>query len=303
MKTSFFPTFFSVLLWITPFLTWAQLPSDSTDAAAALDALYPQVKKQFSGGQYDAAEQLLAQASEWVQGYYSQESEQYARLHYFKGALAIYKEEYLAATDHLLIARKGYARLGNQPGLLVSTINNLAIAYKNLGLSAQAEPYYLESLRMRKASNGTESAEYARGLNNIGNLYYDMGDYKRAEAAHLEAMAIRSRILPPDHEDYRQSKFNLANLYSDLGNYAKAEELYLDILTTERQKLGADHPQNAVTLDNLGNVFRRKGQYDQAEPYYLESAAIRLKALGPGKPSYIRSLHNLLSLYNSTGDI
>lgn len=302
MSTNSLPYILSSLLWIAPFGVWAQTPSDRTEAAAALDELYPQVKKRFSDRQYDEAAQLLAKASEWVHLYFDQDSEQYARKHYFEGALALYREDDKAAADHLLIAREGFTRLGSQPGLLMSSINNLAIAYKNLGLYAEAEPYYLESLSLRKSSNGTENPEYARALNNIGNLYLEMEDYKRAEASHLEAFAIRSRILPPDHEDYRQSKFNLANLYSDLGNFSKAEEMFLEILSKEKEQLGEDHPYNAITMDNLGNVYRRKGQYDKAEPYYLEAAAIRLKAFGPGKTSYIRSLINLLSLYNTSGD-
>lgn len=240
MSTNSLPYILSSLLWIAPFGVWAQTPADRTEAAAALDELYPQVKKRFSDRQYDEAAQLLAKASEWVHLYFDQDSEQYARKHYFEGALALYREDDKAAADHLLIAREGFTRLGSQPGLLMSSINNLAIAYKNLGLYAEAEPYYLESLSLRKSSNGTENPEYARALNNIGNLYLEMEDYKRAEASHLEAFAIRSRILPPDHEDYRQSKFNLANLYSDLGNFSKAEEMFLEILS----KATMDAPDN-----------------------------------------------------------
>ena len=62
-----------------------------------------------------------------------------------------------------------------------SSLNNLAMLYRETGDYAAAEPLFRQALEIRRAALGEGHPDYAISLNSLASLYHVMGDYAAAE--------------------------------------------------------------------------------------------------------------------------
>src|SRR5206468_1061470 len=113
-------------------------------------------------------------------------------------------------------------QLGNSDPYATS-LNNLAMLYKEMGDYPAAEPIFQQSLEIRRRVLGENHPDYAASLNNLAVLYQDMGNYAAAEPLYQQSLEIRRRVLGENHPSYAASLNNLALLYQDMGNYSAAE--------------------------------------------------------------------------------
>ncbi|MDD1696463.1 MAG: tetratricopeptide repeat protein, partial [Methanoregula sp.] len=57
----------------------------------------------------------------------------------------------------------------------------------------QAEPLYLEALRITKKVMGADHPDYVESLNSLAGLYYSMEAYEKAEPLYVEGLEITKR--------------------------------------------------------------------------------------------------------------
>ena len=142
-------------------------------------------------------------------------------------------------------------QLGLYDPYTASSVNNLALLYKEQGRYAEAEPLYQRAIMIWTRQHGPEHPKTAQSLNNLANLYKKQGKYTEAETLYQRTLAIREQRLGPDDPDTAQSLNNLAKLYNVQGRYAEAEPLYQRALTIREQQLGPHHPSTATSINNL----------------------------------------------------
>ena len=182
-----------------------------------------------------------------------------------------------------------------------SSLNNLANLYYSQGRYSEAEPRYLEALKMRRRLFTGDHPDLATSLNNLAFLYYSQGRYSEAEPRYLEALEMRMRLFTGDHPDVAQILNNLAHFYHNQGKYSEAEPLYLEVLEMTKRLFTGDHPDVANSLNNLAFLYDNQGKYSQAEPLYLDALKMRKRLFTGDHPDVATSLNNLAFLYDNQG--
>ncbi|BAU11184.1 hypothetical protein LEP3755_16770 [Leptolyngbya sp. NIES-3755] len=173
--------------------------------------------------------------------------------------------------------------------------------YEGQGLYADAEPWFVASLKVSRSLFGGQHPNVANSLNNLALLYESQGRYEQAERLFLQALELRQALFGEQHPDIANSLNNLALLYESQGQFDQAEQLCLQALELYRSLLGEQHPSVATTLNNLAALYQLQGRFDQAEPLLLQALEIRQALLGEQHLDVAISLNNLALLYKSQG--
>ena len=182
-----------------------------------------------------------------------------------------------------------------------TSLNNLALLYRDQGKYGEAEPLYVRALAIREQELGATHPDTATSLNNLAGLYRDQGKYGEAEPLYVRALVIREQELGATHPSTATSLNNLAGLYQAQGKYGEAEPLLKRALGICEQELGATHPSTATSLNNLAGLYRAQGKYGEAEPLLKRALGICEQELGATHPSTATSLNNLAGLYRDQG--
>ncbi len=121
------------------------------------------------------------------------------------------------ARQYYTMALGHYQEVGDTASVHYAIIlQNLAGLLDYLEEYVQAEPLYLNSLRIIQMELGAESDLYTTTLSNLGILYENMELPEKSEPYYLEGLSIRKNTLGPDHPKYVELLYNLAGLYSHL---------------------------------------------------------------------------------------
>ncbi|MBU1558142.1 tetratricopeptide repeat protein [Patescibacteria group bacterium] len=185
---------------------------------------------------------------------------------------------------------------------VASSLNNLAMLYKEKADYTRTETLLLRALAIWEKAKVPDPTSVALSLNNLALLYAEKTDYARAEPLYLRALAILEKALGADHPGVARLITNLASLYDSKGDYSKAEPLLIRALAIWEKAKGPEHPDVALSLNILGRLYANKGDYTSAEPLFIRALAILEKALDPNHPSVAMSLNILGNLYIKKGD-
>ena len=184
---------------------------------------------------------------------------------------------------------------------LARVVNNLATVYVALGNLADAEPLYLQSLKLREELYGYVSSTYATVLHNLGLLYTQQGRYYKARQVLESSLAIFEKVSGEEHPDYAKNLSALSYLIFMLGDYRTSRALNERTLAIQKNIFGEMHPDIAYTLDNLATVEWYLGDYRQAETYYSQSEKIIEAFSGKNHPDYATHLNQIGQYYAQTG--
>jgi hypothetical protein len=106
------------------------------------------------------------------------------------------------------------------------------------GKYVEAEPVYLQGLKICQPVHGELHADVAATLNNLRVLHRVYGQYAQAEPLLMRVLAIEEKLLGLDHPAVPLSVVNLAQLRVVQGPPAKAEPLYRRTLAIRERALG-----------------------------------------------------------------
>ena len=105
------------------------------------------------------------------------------------------------------------------------SLSQLAQVYAGQGKNVEAEPVYLQALKVYQTVHGEFHADVAATLNNLGILHRMYGLYAQAEPLLTRALAIKEKLLGLNHPDVALSVVNLAQLRVVQEQPEKAEPL------------------------------------------------------------------------------
>jgi Tfp pilus assembly protein PilF len=83
------------------------------------------------------------------------------------------------------------------------SLSQLAQVYAGQGKYVEAEPVYLQALKIYRTVHGEFHTVVAATLNNLGVLHCMYGQYAQAEPLLTRALAIKEKLLGLDHPDVR----------------------------------------------------------------------------------------------------
>ena len=184
---------------------------------------------------------------------------------------------------------------------VASTLNNLAIVYKNQGRYGDAIPLYQRALAINEKALGTSHPQVAGVLGNLASAYKRQGRYGDAIPLYQRALAIREKTFGISHPKVARTLNNLGVTYEEQGRYGEAAPLLRRALAIKEKTLGSSHPSLASTLNNLGLVHKGQGRYGEAVALYRRALVIKEKALGTSHPSVARSLNDLADVNRDQG--
>ncbi len=185
------------------------------------------------------------------------------------------------------------ATLGSDHADTLTTMNNLAVAYKYAGKMNQALPLHQETLALRKAKLGDDHPDTLTSMNNLAAGFRGDGKPDLAVPLHEEALRLRKAKLGRDHPDTLISMNNLALSYHVAGKMDLALPLYEEALTLRKAKLGHDHASTLTSMSNLALGYKDVGKLDRALLLHEETLQLRKIKLGPDHPDTLTSMNNL----------
>ncbi|MEG4518135.1 CHAT domain-containing protein [Microcoleus sp. AT9b-C5] len=134
-----------------------------------------------------------------------------------------------------------------------TTLNNIGLAYNDLGEKQKAKEYFNQALPLFRAVG--DRAKEATTLTNIGLVYSDLGEKQTALDYYKQALDLRQKA--GDRRGEALTLNNTGTTYSELGKQQEAEEYFNQALPLFRAV--GDRPGEALTLYNIANIKGDRG--------------------------------------------
>ncbi|MEG4207137.1 CHAT domain-containing protein [Microcoleus sp. Pol7_A1] len=134
-----------------------------------------------------------------------------------------------------------------------TTLNNIGLAYNDLGEKQKAKEYFNQALPLFRAMG--DRAKEATTLTNIGLVYSDLGEKQTALDYYKQALDLRQKA--GDRRGEALTLNNTGTTYSKLGQQQKAEEYFNQALPLFRAV--GDRPGEALTLYHMAILKGDRG--------------------------------------------
>jgi tetratricopeptide (TPR) repeat protein len=164
---------------------------------------------------------------------------------------------------------------------------HLAMLYLEQARYEEAQPLFLNAVRIWEEVLGPEDLDLAYALTGLAKLFSEQYRYEEAEALFLRVLRMREPFLGLEHPQIAVVHQGLANLARKQGKYEQAEQYYQQALSVQEKSLGQGHADIAETLHDL--ALLRQSQSNSAEAISLAERAlqIRVQTLGEAHPKTI----------------
>ena len=189
---------------------------------------------------------------------------------------------------------------GGHPDTLTS-MDDLAITYRNQGRWKEAEELEAMVMETRRKVLGSEHPDTLTSMSNLALTYQSQGRWKEAEELGAMVIETRRKVLGSEHPDTLTSMSNLALTYQSQGRWKEAEELGAMVIETRRKVLGSEHPDTLTSMSNLALTYQSQGRWKEAEELGAMVIETRRKVLGEEHPSTLASINDLASTYWNQG--
>ncbi len=229
----------------------------------------------------------------------------------------------------------------SEPEVRASLLENIAGAYRSLGVLDQAETLAQRAYNLQTQIGGPDAPASAGALEVLASSIRLRGQYQRAEPLFRHLVALRRKVPGGSHVEvasalsglgeclyleakdqeaepilreglamYRSNGPNvgsetrnyLALLLERKGEYSEAVPLLREAVEVDRRTIGTDTPEYAISSHNLASVLIDLGNMADAEAKLRETLAIRRKVLGNDHPDLFYSLNNLAFVLLNEGD-
>ena len=146
----------------------------------------------------------------------------------------------------------------------LAAAESLAEAFRAGSQYAEAEPLFLEALRVREATSGANEIDTLRTAGRLGQLYKDWGQYDLAER-YLEraSRGFDEKRGRQDAESLSLRGF-LAGTYLELAKFAETERLLVELVEAMPAVLGEGAVELTVAYYNLASARAELGRSSEA---------------------------------------
>ncbi|MCP4439624.1 MAG: CHAT domain-containing protein [Aureispira sp.] len=166
----------------------------------------------------------------------------------------------------------------------------------------EAEPLYLEYLRIIGLNVEKEHHEYFYALANLGGFYGDIEEYDKANSYYDKLVKLIPTSKVKQDVYYVIALRQTAELYQDMDLLDQAESIYLTALEIVKKLNGhTANTEHLILLNNLGHIYRKKTKHKETELILYKA-----KSIAESKPELNPLLHtnilnNLAILYQDLG--
>lgn len=179
--------------------------------------------------------------------------------------------------------------------------HNLAVAYQQAGLDADAIALHKKNLAERERILGARHRDTCASRNNLAIAYQDAGAVSDAIALHEDNLAHREQNFGTDDRDTCASRNNLAIAYQDAGRVSDAIALHEENVSYMEQSLGAGHPDMLPRLHAFGNAYYAVGRVGDVIALHDSILADGERVMGASHPDRLGYENNLATAYLQSG--
>lgn len=185
---------------------------------------------------------------------------------------------------------------GGESSAYADTLNNLAIAYSNLGENEKALNTHLCVLALRQKTLGREHMDYIHTLYNLGNAYEALLQYDKALESHGQALEQSSYCKAMQIMDVADIHVSMARCFDKIGNYKKSIFYYEFALEIIEKKLGIRSLPYITNALALAFVCEKAEFTGLAVEYCERVVEIRRKTFPERHLDYVNNLNYLAAL-------
>ena len=185
----------------------------------------------------------------------------------------------------------------------LTSMNHLALAYRDAGKLDQAVPLLRETLQLSKASLGPDHRDTLTRMNDLAAACWDAGKVDEALRLFEETLTLSKTRLGADDRLTIECMNNLAATYYAAGKLDQALVLFQETLEIKKAQLGPDNPGTLETMSNLAVTYQAAGKLDQALPLSEETLKLRTAKLGANHRLTLESMDNLAVVCGMAGQL
>jgi eukaryotic-like serine/threonine-protein kinase len=162
--------------------------------------------------------------------------------------------------------------LSDQPEVQATLMHTMGSAYMGLGLYADAQKLFEQSLAIRRRVFGdVDHADLAESLNSMGSILFYRRQYDAAAERHREALEMRRRLYGEEHAAVAQSLHGLALATFNTGDHEGAERYFRQALEIRRRLPEPAIPDLLESLKRLAQVAKSRGEAEEEERLLREA--------------------------------
>ncbi|MFL5330876.1 MAG: tetratricopeptide repeat protein [Gemmataceae bacterium] len=155
-------------------------------------------------------------------------------------------------------------KLGPDHPDTLTSMNNLARSYTDLGRHPESVVLNEETLKRRKARLGPDHPDTLTSMANLATVYGYLGRYPEQIVLNEETLKRRKARLGPDHPDTLTSMFHVAGGYLTRGRVPEALALFEETLKLMKARLGPDHIETLRCTTNVADCYSFLGRHPEA---------------------------------------
>ena len=210
-------------------------------------------------------------------------------------------------------SRVSAAHFGQHHVVFASSLNNLALVYKESGQTAQALNYYEEALKVYEETAGAEHPSTIAVLANTGLLYARMAETTRGverltilDTAHdyiERALELRKEAFFEEAPIVSVTMTHLGNVKRLQKAYPAAEALYEAAIARLADKPGKEHRAYGDAQNGYGLLMKDQGKFEAALQAYGTALQVRMGAVGDTHPDVLVTKYNISECLIASGDV
>jgi tetratricopeptide (TPR) repeat protein len=144
----------------------------------------------------------------------------------------------------------------------------MALSYTGLGRNADAEKYFLLSIRDFKDS--TEDTKYQQAMHKyyLANLYNNTGRYDEADVYYRQSLPLLAVAFGQTSKEYCKMYAECAKMYVEMGRYPEALPMIEGTVYFYRILYGEKDKEFLNALNDLARIYQGTGNYQYASLYF-----------------------------------
>lgn len=205
---------------------------------------------------------------------------------------------YIFSNFLLILAQNRHETMKSLPNddpLLLDSMDNLALTYREFGQFSKAEELAVQVLAISNEQLGAEYPVTLNRMHTLAMIYRDQGRWSEAEEKQVKVLEFDKRMLGAEHPNTLISINQLALTLSHQQRFSEAEEMQVQVVETQKRVLGAEHLDTLGSMHNLAMIYNDQGRWSEAEEMLGQVVEIEKRVLGAEHPNTLISINQLAS--------
>ncbi|KAA0155391.1 hypothetical protein FNF29_01766 [Cafeteria roenbergensis] len=182
-------------------------------------------------------------------------------------------------------------------------LNALATSLRAQGNPQAAMRLLTRCLRLRAATDGSDSVGFAAALGNSASCMADMGKFSAAAESLARGLTIMAAALGHAHPSTLDMRSNLANALLSAGRSEEALREIRGCVAEAEAARGGDDPSLVAPLSALGACLTSRGRFDEAEPALRRAVQLAKRQDHGNLEALVAALGSLGDCLQSKGDL